>query len=84
MDILYFAQTVFYLTFSFVVVVFGIVLILIVYNFLALISHLRRISRNLDSVSAEIKDNIIAIIERLAELPFMSMLTGKSKRSRKK
>jgi len=72
MDILYVAQTTFYLTFSLVVIAVGILFILITYNFLRLIRYLRHISRNLENASEEVRRNITEIIERLSKLPIFS------------
>ena len=85
MDILYFAQTLFYLTFSFVIIVIGILFILIVYNLLKLISYLKHISQNIENASVEIRDNVIAIIERISELPLFSFfIKHHAKKGRKK
>lgn len=84
MDILYFAQTAFYLTFSFFVIAIGVLLFLIIYNLLVLVKYLRHISQNLENASEEIKNNIIAIIERISELPpFSFFMKDHAKKGRK-
>lgn len=86
MDILYFSQTLFYLTFSLLLIVVGVMGIYIVYNIFILVRNLKKISDNVEHASSEIKDNIMEIFDRLSHFPFLSMFMHKKpvKKGRKK
>lgn len=79
MDILYFSQTLFYLTFSLLIIVVGVMSAYIVYNIFILVRNLKKISDNVEHASSEIKDNIMEIFDRLSSFPFLSMFMHKKK-----
>jgi len=86
MDILVFAQTTFYLTFSLAVVILAAFLIALGYYIVRFVRCLQKISENLENASGEIRDNIIEMFDRFSEMPILSMFVKKhrSEKGRKK
>ena len=78
MDMLILSQTIFYLTISVVVILFGILLCVITWHMIAIAKHLHRLSNNIESTAKEVQDTINNIIDVLAGLPIMSFLFKKS------
>lgn len=86
MTALIFAQTLFYLTVSLAIIIFGILLGIIAYHFIAIAKHLRKLSADLDQASDDVRKNIEEIMDRLSELPLFSFLlkTGNNKKELQK
>lgn len=78
MDVLILAQTVFYFTFSLLLIVVFISAILVGYYLIHIAKNLNKLSDNLNQTSEEVKENIKEIIERISSLPFLSFFLKKS------
>ena len=79
-DYLIIAQTVFFATFSLVIIVVGILLGIVIYYLVKIARHINKISENVEHASAEIADRIEDVIEKLQALPLVSLFFKKSKR----
>ncbi len=78
MDWLIFAQTFFYFTVSFTIIVFGILSAFVIYQLIFIMKRLKNISDNLDDTTGELKEKIENILENLEKLPFFSFFFKKS------
>lgn len=78
MDALIFAQTVFYLTFSLLIIVLLVSAVLVSYYIVRIAKNLNKLSDDLHQASEEVRENIKEIMERLSSLPFLSFLLKKS------
>ncbi|MBI3046431.1 MAG: hypothetical protein HYY86_02770 [Candidatus Harrisonbacteria bacterium] len=78
MTALIFAQTLFYLTVSLAIIVFGILLGIIAYHFIAIAKQLRKLSEDLNNASEEVQERVSEIMDRLAALPLFSFLLKNS------
>lgn len=76
-DYLTISQTVFYLSFSIALIALGIVITGILYYLFKITRHVENISKNLENASNEVRKNVIAIIEELIKLPFISKFIKK-------
>lgn len=78
MNTLIFAQTVFYLTSSLLIVVLLISAVMVSYYIVHIARNLNKLSNDLSQASEEVKENVKEIMERLSRLPFLSLLLKKS------
>lgn len=72
MDMLVFAQTLYYLVVSVAIIVLGTLFVVIAYYLISIAKHLGHISDNLDDTSGDLKKRIEEIVERLSSLPILS------------
>ena len=77
MGIHFFAQTLFYLTTSIVIIVLGVLLSVVMYRLISVMKHLDHISRNLDDSTEELRGRINGVLEALEKMPFLSFLFKK-------
>jgi len=77
MGFLVFAQTLFYLTVSLAVIIFGIFFGIITFHLIHIARRLRSVSENLDDAAGDLRDTIKEIIEQLASLPILSYFLKK-------
>jgi hypothetical protein len=82
MNALIFAQTVFYLVFSLLIIVTLILGVLVSYYLVRIAKNLNKLSEDLNLASEEVKENVKEIMERLSSLPFLSFLLKKSENSK--
>ncbi|MDO8669693.1 MAG: hypothetical protein Q7K65_05380 [Candidatus Buchananbacteria bacterium] len=78
MNALIFAQTVFYLAFSLLIIVALILGGLISYYLVNIAKNLNKLSENLNEASEEVRENVKEIMDRLSSLPFFSFLLKRS------
>jgi len=85
MNALILSQTVFYFSFSFLILVFITSAILISYYLIRIAKNLNKLSEDLHTASEEVRENIKDIMGQLSKLPFLSFLLDKSleKKSKK-
>lgn len=79
MDVLFYAQTLYYFIASFAIIVLGILFAIITYHLISVSKHLQNISENLDDSSVELKERIEEVIERLSSLPLFSYFLKSNK-----
>ncbi len=79
MDTLVFAQTVFYLTFSLLIIVFLISGASVSYYLINIAKNLNKLSNDLTQTSQEVRENITEIMKQLSSLPFLSFFLKKWK-----
>lgn len=79
-DYLTLSQTVFFAVFSFVIIIVGILLAIVIYYLVKITKHANKISDNLEHASDDVKKNIHEIVEALSKLPIVSVLFKKSRK----
>lgn len=72
MDMLVFAQTLYYLVVSLAIIVLGSLFAVITYHLIKIAKNLQDISDNMEESSDDFKKRIEEIVERLASLPILS------------
>ncbi len=77
MDINTFAQTLFYLVSSVAILVVGGFLAVILYHLVRTVKNLEVFSNKLNTASDEIKEKVQMILEKLANLPIISLIAEK-------
>lgn len=77
MELLIFAQTLFYLTVSFAILVLSTLFGLIVYYLMRITKDLSAISNNFSGASDDLRVKLEGILERLSEIPFLSSFMQK-------
>ena len=77
MEILLIAQIIFYLVFSLAIIIFSILTLALLYNFIRIEKNIRKISENLESASGEIKENLESLIGKIIALPLLSFFLKK-------
>ena len=77
METLILAQTLFYFSVSFVIIVCGLLVIALVLQINFIVRHLKNVSSDIDDASFEIKDKLQNIIDRLEDFPFLSYFLRK-------
>lgn len=77
MDALIFSQTIFYLTFSLLIIVLLISAVLVSYYLVHIAKNLNKLSDDLNRASEGVKENIKEIMKQLSSLPFLSFLLKK-------
>ena len=84
MDTLISVQIIFYIVASIAIISLGILLSIAAYQLIYLTKNLRSISENINNVSAEVKEKISAVFEKLSNLPFLSFFSSKSGKKKHK
>ncbi|MCL5733421.1 MAG: DUF3592 domain-containing protein [Patescibacteria group bacterium] len=77
MGLLTIVQIIFYLVFSLAIIIFSVLALVLLYNFIRIEKHIRKISENLESASGEIKENIESLIGKIITLPLLSLFLKK-------
>lgn len=77
MGVLIVVQIVFYLVFSLAIIIFSVLALVLLYNFIRIEKHIRKISENLESASGEIKENLESLIGKIIALPLLSLFFKK-------
>jgi len=72
MDLPIFAQTLFYLVASFLMIAFIVIVCMVAFYLIKFAQSFQKISENLENASSEITENIHAIFDRMAEIPILS------------
>lgn len=72
MEVLIFAQTLYYFVVSVAIITLGTLFIIIAYHLIYIAKNLRHISNDFDGMSDELKTRIEEVIERLSSLPILS------------
>lgn len=83
MDILIFAQTVFYLVVSLAILCLGIGLSIIAYQLIFVVKNIRSVSKDISDGSEEVKIKVVEIVNRVSQIPFLSFLKSKPKKEDK-
>lgn len=81
MELFIFAQTLFYLTASVAIMVFGALCMIVIYQAISIMKHLEHISDNLDDTADEVRERIREILDRLEDLPILSYFFKKRTRN---
>ncbi len=85
MDMLIFAQTLFFFTVSFAIILIGLFCGIVAYKFISIVKHLENVSKDIDNTSLEVSNRIKELFESLESFPFLSyFLKNKIKKSEKK
>lgn len=82
MNILLFAQTLFYFTVSLAIIAFAVIAILFARYCLRVMASLERVAENMGDTSEDIKESIREMIEKLASIPFVSFLFKRRKEAK--
>lgn len=77
MDLLVAVQIIFYLVFSLAIVIFSVLTLVLLYNFIRIEKNIRKISENIESASGEIKENLESLIGKIIALPILSFFLKK-------
>lgn len=77
------SQTVFYFVASFAIIVIGAILCVIAYYAVQIGRRLKRISENVEKSSAEVRENINELFDKLSGIPFISSFFKKGRVRRK-
>ncbi|TSC81851.1 MAG: hypothetical protein G01um101420_764 [Parcubacteria group bacterium Gr01-1014_20] len=73
-DVLIFAQIVFYFSASIAIIVIGVLLVFAIYHLVRVSRHLHSIAESFDQTSHEVKDRLAMALENLERLPVFSFL----------
>ena len=76
------SQTVFYFVASFAIVMIGVILGVIAYYGVQIGKRLQKISENMEKSSADVRENIAELFDKLSEIPFISSFFKKGRRNR--
>lgn len=82
-DVLIFAQIVFYLSASIAIITIGVLLCFAVYHLVKVSRHLHSIAKNLDQTSHEVEERLVLVLENLERLPIFSFLFKSNRKSGK-
>ena len=83
MDILIFAQTIFYFSFSLVIIVTGALLVIFLYHVVSISKHLHHGLDNFTEISSGILDKVNSLFGRLVGA-ITEAINGNKKKSKKK
>lgn len=78
------SQTLFYFVASFSIIVLGVILCVIVYYVVEIGGRIRKISENVEKSSAEVRENITELFDKLSEIPFVSSFFKKGRIKKEK
>jgi hypothetical protein len=79
-DTLVVAQTVFYATFSFAILLVSLILAVVAFYLIRIARHLSKVARNVEHLSDEARERILSYIDELSQLPLVSLLFRKRER----
>ncbi len=82
-DVLIFAQIVFYFSASIAIIVIGVLLSFSVYHLVRVSRHLHSIAQSFDQTSHEVKDKLAVALDNLERLPVFSFLFKSRDKSKK-
>ncbi len=77
------SQTIFYFVASFAIIMIGVILGVIAYYTVQIGKRLKKISENVEKSSAEVRENIAELFDKLSEIPFISLFFKKGRRNSK-
>lgn len=77
MELLIIAQIIFYTVFSLAIIIFGVLVLVLLYNFIRIEKNIRKISENLENASEEVKENLESLIGKILTLPLLSLFLKK-------
>ena len=76
------SQTVFFFVASFAIIVIGVMLCAIAYYMIQIGKRLKKISENVEKSSAEVRENIKELFDKLSVIPFLSSFFKKGRKDR--
>jgi hypothetical protein len=71
------AQTIFYATFSFAILLGTLILIVVAYYLVRIARHLSKVARNAEHLSDDVRERILEYIDEISRLPLVSLLFQK-------
>ncbi len=77
MGVLIVVQIVFYLVFSLAIIIFSVLALVLLYNFIRIEKNIRKISENLENASEDVKENLESLIGKILTLPILSFFFNK-------
>jgi biopolymer transport protein ExbB/TolQ len=77
MELLIIVQIIFYAVFSLAIIIFSVLALVLLYNFIRIEKHVRKISENLENASQDVKENLESLIGKIIALPLLSLFFKK-------